>query len=482
MRFLTLSLTLVLLLAAGPMFGADQKTKVPDADAQAKAEKLIKDIFKDDYAKRKPAEIQALAVKLHEQGVETKDDPAARYVLFREAMNLAAQVGDVDQALKAVEELAKTYAINMSGLKTTVFEKAAPAIIAAASNKSLVEDYVLPTLNEALAADDFETADRLLKIAEAAARKAKNVAVSTTVQARTREVGQLRKDYEKVKEALAVLEKNSKDAEANLTAGKHFCFVKGDWQKGLPLLVLGSDAKLKALAEKDLAAPTEAAQQVELADGWYDLAAGQDVAAKVQFQLRAYHWYEQALSGLSGLSKTKVEKRLAELEKVAEGLGGAKSNWFVIFRSADPAIWNKDVNKGKDSFAIDLKKVPDKIEYLKLTNVKNNDYVIVPITRDKLTGITDGGRYGWNGTNKFEYNGYHLGIYDKEGDATKGASVCVLVPGAFQGWRGWGFGHKSKEPGTGHTWANVEIPSTVFEIAVKPGPLTDAESKRLLRK
>jgi hypothetical protein len=37
----------------------------------------------------------------------------------------------------------------------------------------------------------------------------------------------------------------------------------------------------------------------------------------VQLQLRAHYWYKEALPGLAGLSKTKADKRLAELDKVA---------------------------------------------------------------------------------------------------------------------------------------------------------------------
>ena len=34
---------------------------------------------------------------------------------------------------------------------------------------------------------------------------------------------------------------------ANLTVGKYYCFQKGDWEKGLPMLALGQDETLKAL-------------------------------------------------------------------------------------------------------------------------------------------------------------------------------------------------------------------------------------------
>src|SRR5439155_25557043 len=81
MRLLTL--TAAALLLAAPLLRADDRKTPPDADAQAKAEAQIKDLFKDDFAKRKPADLQALASKLIQQAADTKNDPAGQFVLLR---------------------------------------------------------------------------------------------------------------------------------------------------------------------------------------------------------------------------------------------------------------------------------------------------------------------------------------------------------------------------------------------------------------
>src|SRR5262249_42509734 len=60
-------------------------TPVPDPAALAKAEKVIRELYKDDYARSKPAELAALSTKLLQQFAETKDDPAAQYVLLTES-------------------------------------------------------------------------------------------------------------------------------------------------------------------------------------------------------------------------------------------------------------------------------------------------------------------------------------------------------------------------------------------------------------
>src|SRR5262249_55950327 len=107
---------------------------------------------------------------------------------------------------------------------------------------------------------------------------------------------------------------DAKDPDANLALGKYLAFSKGDWEKGLPHLALGKDEKLKALALQDLEKPTTTADQVKLADAWYDTA--QEAPVKSRLQARAYFWYKEALAGATGLNKARIEKRLAELENV----------------------------------------------------------------------------------------------------------------------------------------------------------------------
>src|SRR5207302_3123668 len=75
------------------------KAAVPHAAAQARAEEEIKDLFKEEYAKRKRADMAALAKTFWRRGLETKDDAAARFVLWREAADLAARAGDLDTAV-----------------------------------------------------------------------------------------------------------------------------------------------------------------------------------------------------------------------------------------------------------------------------------------------------------------------------------------------------------------------------------------------
>jgi hypothetical protein len=103
-----------------------------------------------------------------------------------------------------------------------------------------------------------------------------------------------------------------KDPAANAVAGKYFCLTAGKMDVGLPLLALGSDPVLATIAGMELGKPQGAAQQTELADAWYAQGNGrtdQGIAAWT----RASHWYRQALPGLNGVSKQRVEQVLEDL-------------------------------------------------------------------------------------------------------------------------------------------------------------------------
>src|SRR5439155_22128763 len=94
--------------------GGPGKTPVPDKAAQEKALKLVLEVFQDDLQNaREPAARVKLAAELLQQGRETKDDLALRYVLLREAGNLAAEGGDAALAFSAIEEIGKAFALDV---------------------------------------------------------------------------------------------------------------------------------------------------------------------------------------------------------------------------------------------------------------------------------------------------------------------------------------------------------------------------------
>jgi len=290
---------------------------VPTDARQATAEKLVKEIFQAEYANRTPADRRALAVKLLRLGKETRDDLDARFVLFREARDLASQAGDLVTAFQAVDALAGEYAVDGLKQKVAALTAVNHALNTAAAGKSVAETAV-GLVEEAVAADDYEEAFRALAIATDAARRAHLAALVRRIDSRSKEVAEVKEEYQRVQLVAGALEKirvTGKDMAADqeylFVQGRFLCFLKGDWPAGLPLLVRGSNAKLKALAQLDLAPEKGSLALVKLADRWWELAEDESCMAKKQIQRRACHWYRQALPDLAGLTRTRVERRLA---------------------------------------------------------------------------------------------------------------------------------------------------------------------------
>ena len=305
--------------------GAQDKAPVPGPAEQAEVEKMMKDVFKDEYAKRAPADRQAFARQLLAQGQKTEDDRKFQFVLLRESRDIAAQAGDPATSLLAVDEMAKTFAVDAAAMKGGV-------LAAAAKTAKTVDEFrilarlSLRLVEQALAADDYDGADRNSAAAALYAKRAQDLALLGRATARAKEVSDLRARFEKLKKARETLAANPDDGAANLTLGQFLCFMKGDWDKGLELLEKSPDLLFGALAKKERASPGDPAGQMAVGDGWWDLSEKESSPAKENLKQHACVWYARAAGSLTGLSKTKVDKRLSD-GRIAMILRG---NWMDV--------------------------------------------------------------------------------------------------------------------------------------------------------
>jgi hypothetical protein len=308
-----------LLIAIGPLCGQDKKNDprkaVPTAKEQAEPEKLIRTLFKADFAKTKAADRAALATKLLDQAAQSKDQPANRYVLLREARDLAAKGGDAAIYLKAAEEMATEYRVEPGEAKAAAVD--ALVVNLPASQARDAAQGLFEAGEAAVNGGEFDAAQKLFKGAESAARKAGVTMLVSAIVGRNKALTALRKDFEKLPEARKTLEQTPTDRQANLLVGKYLCLLKGDWDAGLPHLILGGDTTLKNAALKDADAKSGAGpKQLDAADAWYNLAAEIDAGLKPAVQQRALHWYQEAAKTSTGLGKLRAEKRADELAKV----------------------------------------------------------------------------------------------------------------------------------------------------------------------
>jgi hypothetical protein len=467
---------------------------VPDAAAQATAEKTIRQIFKDGYAKTKPADQAELGAALFDLAEKTKDDPTARYALLRQAIDMAARGGDIPLATKAIDELVGQYAVASAPTKLQALVLLDKGTRTVEIHKAIF-DLGWAASTEAIDADDYDSAASIVKVAGGVAIKSKSAANASKAANRARDIERLRAEHRRIKSDIDALAKNPDDADAAERVGRFACFFKGNWNAGLPLLAKSKDEKLRSIAAKDLAVdgpngPTDAVARIELGDAWWIFSATLDRASQAEVQVHAADAYRKVAAELTGLAKVRVDKRIADADKLttirtAENTAAAakaiESSWTVIFRSNDPRIWGNDVNAGPNHRSVSLLRVPDTMKYLRLRECAKNQYVVISLTRDRLDKDSSDGLIGWNGTAKMDWKGCHLGIFDRTTDEQKAGDVSISVPGFFKGYKGWGFGHRIRlNDIQAYAWAGISVPPTVFEIAVKTDKLSAEESKHLL--
>jgi hypothetical protein len=285
-----------------PVFLRAALLPVPDAVAQQKAEKLVRELFSEDYAQRTSSGRQALAKKLLRSAGETKDDSAALYVQLREATALAAGAGDAETALSAIDTMNRVFVVDAIELKLAALTLADRGTSTTDAGENARK--CLQLSHECLDAENYDAAIRFATFGETAARRGKENAVAS-------ECKEAAASTRKLQSAAVALAKDPKDRAANSTIGAYVCFTRGDWAKGLPMLALGSDPALAALANRETKPPAESDAQLELANAWWEVAQKQTPAARATVEAHAGAWYRQALPGLKGLSKTLAEKRVA---------------------------------------------------------------------------------------------------------------------------------------------------------------------------
>jgi hypothetical protein len=202
----------------------------------------------------------------------------------------------------------------------------------------------------------------------AAARKYGDANSLKFVNFRIAETHAARIAFDKQKAALATLDRNAADPEANLVVGKYQCFIRDDWKNGLGPLSRGGDAALKALAEQELAAGTDAQAKAALADGWWDRAAKERGLAQKHILRRAAMLYTAALPSLTGLAKTKAEGRCASL--TAAGIPFSARGMTLIEVLTRFTFPNKTFHIDGDAITGQAENYDDPTKYVWLENAE----------------------------------------------------------------------------------------------------------------
>ncbi|HLW65747.1 MAG TPA: hypothetical protein VKS79_10545 [Gemmataceae bacterium] len=335
------------LLIPQSVWSADsEKKKVPNEKDQKTALAEIKRIFKDEYLLKPIDRRRAFAQKLLKQGMETEDDAPSQFVLLREARGIAADLGFVDLALKANEELVNRFEVNEDLEKAATLSRSAPN--AKADALQTIAEESLAVAAKAVKADDYDHVTEYVELAERCAGRVNNVALRASVRQRKQDFEYAKEKFKQVGKFADQLKADPKNAEANLEMGKYGCFVKNDWETGLERLTKGSDPALKELAEQSLDKDATPDQVAKLASRWWDMAEKLKGLEREHVRLYCGELYRAALPNLTGLKKTQAEQRIAEIDKTALERSGKKEVNLINLLDL-----SKDIADGNNKWRVD---------------------------------------------------------------------------------------------------------------------------------
>lgn len=297
---------------------AESKTKLspPDGAAQREIVQQVNEAYKV-HAATNPEDKLKLAQDLLDLSGKSQQNPAERFVLLRRAMELAGDGGNAAMMVEVVDTIAADYEIKPLEAKQKMLAKFAGIATDETRIKALVETSE-KVIRQALDASRYEVALDLADAAHKTCLKTQGQKFRKRAYDQRNEIQRLAKEWQTIEKALETLKDKPEDAAANLAVGRWYCLGKGQWDKGLPLLAKGSDENFRRLARQETAsAPADSAEQLKLADGWWDAAQQVDGKARDLALLHAGTWYKRAEPGLTSVVvQAKVTKRLEEIAKL----------------------------------------------------------------------------------------------------------------------------------------------------------------------
>ena len=306
---------------------------LPEESAINAAKKLVAETYKKELA----AADKAPAIKsMLELAAQTEGDDPAQAALYLGAAEVAARAGETRSAFDAVDQFARTFEVDALQSKATLLELSAKS---AKTNDARVgvANRGLELADAAMSAGRMEIAESALKTAGIAAAKVRDADLRKNVVAKRKELEREKKHAERAESELAGAKKaihaNPDDPDANETLGKHFAFQRNDWPAGLKHLAKSGDQNLQSVAIADMKGAANGNQAAVLGDSWYALSESADSEHDAAgYRSRAAFWYSRAVSDLKGFAKSRIEKRIAEMQDAvaaaASQTGGDNGNFI----------------------------------------------------------------------------------------------------------------------------------------------------------
>lgn len=297
-----------------------EKIAVPALAVQDEIVAELDELYHFDQFASAPQKSQ-IATALYELGEEIDDEPAERFVALRKAMEFAREAGNIPLMLQAVELIGRDFDIDVLQVKVKMLGEVGRQVSGAGPITVFVQES-RELIDEALAEDRYEIALQLAEMSKQLAQQPGAVRLVKEISASHQRVQKLYERYQETQRARTVLQGDPEDPAAHLILARWHCFTNQQWDdEALQHLAKCSDQGLAAVARQELAErPATAAEQVDLADAWWQLATEHQGEDQIALVHRARFWYQRAEQAApTKLLRLKIERQLdaiADLEAV----------------------------------------------------------------------------------------------------------------------------------------------------------------------
>lgn len=333
---------LILLLAADSWAAETAKQLPPSGTKFKAAQNLVAEAYRSDYESAITRQARQMLVARILRDADATQDVSNRYAAMHAARNIAILDCEVESAFRIIEAIEAIYRIDGLRQRSDVLLAVSQDEKLFASNLDIGTAFHA-VIAMALDEDRFDIAVSLSERNLEVARKTRDSEKMKVATALLDEVRRLRSEFSRVRSALAVLKSSPTDASANLIVGKHLCFYKGDWERGLPMLALADEEQIRTAAIADLEQPKNADEQMLLADQWFKIGQGMPNRLKRNLWTRAESWYRKSASTLEGVDRARVQGRLDRLQKALTKAGIGPEDPLQQVSVADIVPSNSDL-------------------------------------------------------------------------------------------------------------------------------------------
>jgi hypothetical protein len=340
---------------------------VPAVDALEAAAQQVQLEFQAQLNSAKLAGDKVLLAEKLLAASEIAADPALRYALLTEGLELSIEAGNPAGIFQFSEVLARVFAVDCSTMQLESLRRSAKlrreplaqATIAASAIDRLV------VLSQA---DQYAMAVQMSALAKNAATTARSKHLAALAQHHSRRWGGVQKEFEALSEHVQQLESQPNDREAHAALGVFYCFNAGDWERGVRHLSEGIEGALQTAADAEHPAPTAPKEQFALGELWESAATEALPMHRSTAERRARHWYERAAAQMTGAERAALLQRIARLSAPAAQLR-------VFINDAD----------GEGHLSVTAERIKwRQLSYVLPTSVQLNDYRWDPAAGDEV--------------------------------------------------------------------------------------------------